>query len=1014
MELADLVARIRLDTSGLNTGLASANAAVSNAGHSMGRAGRAMTTGVTLPLAGIAAAGVAMAADFDTTMRRVSIATGGPTESLKQLAMQMGQDTVFSASDAADAMLELAKGGMTAAQIKGGALAATMKIAAIEEMSLAEASTITSNNLQAFGLRAKDADSVVTALAGGANASSASVLSLSEGLSNVGGSARNAGLTINDTVGVLSLFDANALKGAEAGTNLRSMLNALTPATDKAREAMAANNLEFTNADGSFKSMAGVARELQKELGGMTEAQRAATLETIFGSYGQRAATILMREGAAGVREYTAATFDSQTANAMAQAGMTGLAGAIEAMKGSLETAILIIGDVLEPIIIQVANGITKAANAFTSLPPSMQGAIVAMGALAAIVGPLLIVLGALVAAIGAIGLPVAGVIVGITALVAALTGAYATSNTFRTVVTTALGAVAAFATGVLIPGVQSIIGAFQGLIAAVVPIVLQIAGVIQQHMPQIKSTFQEVWSTVKVIVTTAMAAIKANIQMVTAVITALWNTFGGTIKSTIQTVFPAILQIITGVMQTIRGVVQTVTALIKGDWTGVWNGLKTIASGALNALAGIVQAGLGVVRGIVSAIGDAIAAVFGTMWDKVTGIWRAGIGAVVGLAQSMVGQVRGALGGLVSAAASIASNMVSALAGGIRAAAGSVADAARDMVSGAIDAAKGMLKIGSPSKEFQVMGLQVTEGLAIGIEADATPKMREAAEKVIDAFREKLRQRIDSLRTEVTSLRDSIVEAFSRTGSMLGVEARVDAEGVKLPITAEDVIAARQAAAGRAGEFTMVLQQLKEAGLSQPQLEELAAAGPEALEVAKATLAGGGAAIESMNQLQLLINQAGKNAAAIASAGMVEAGLKGIDGLVEGLKDQDGKIAKRMRQIAREMVKELRQELRIHSPSGVFFDIGMQSGEGFVGGLVATERNATHAARALGAAATLALRRTNTLAGGVDALRSAYSGSGAPPTVRVYIGDKELTDIVSVEVDEKFSPLRTYIRQGA
>ncbi len=93
---------------------------------------------------------------------------------------------------------------------------------------------------------------VSAALAGGANASTASVESLGHALSQVGPGAVNAGLNLNDTVGALAAFDNAGIKGSDAGTSLKTMLSRLVPQTAKAATAMKDANLDFTDANGNF------------------------------------------------------------------------------------------------------------------------------------------------------------------------------------------------------------------------------------------------------------------------------------------------------------------------------------------------------------------------------------------------------------------------------------------------------------------------------------------------------------------------------------------------------------------------------------------------------------------------------------------------------------------------------------------------------------------------------------------------------------------------------------------
>lgn len=363
---------------------------------SFSKAGNALTLAVTAPALAAGGAAFKMAASFETTMNMIAQATGAPVDEMAKLgdlAEQLGADTIYSAGEAADAMLELAKSGLTPAQIAAGALDSALQLAAAGDLALADAAMVTANAINTFNLEAGDSAAVANALAGGANASSASVDSLQQALAQVGPGATNAGLSLQETVAVLAAFADNGIQGSDAGTSLKTMLQRLVPQTDEAAEAMEALGLNFTNADGTFKSIDQIAQQLQDSLGGLTEAERAQTLQTLFGSDATRAATVLMKEGAEGLAQYTAATNDQTAASGMAEARMKGAEGAIEQMSGSVETAALAVGEALAPVVVDLAGKVEELADWFSELDTEQQQQIIQWVAIAAAAGPALKVL---------------------------------------------------------------------------------------------------------------------------------------------------------------------------------------------------------------------------------------------------------------------------------------------------------------------------------------------------------------------------------------------------------------------------------------------------------------------------------------------------------------------------------------------------------------------------------------------------------------------------------------------
>ncbi|WP_051432584.1 phage tail tape measure protein [Promicromonospora kroppenstedtii] len=397
---------------------------------------------VVAGIGGIVASSVNLEKKFSQTMNVTAATLGAPQKEmakLNKLALDLGASTSFSANEAADAMQELAKGGLSAATIQAGALEGTLQLAAAGGTTLASAAEIASNALNTFKLSGDQMNVVSAALAGGANASTASVESLGHALSQVGPGAVNAGLNLNDTVGALAAFDNAGIKGSDAGTSLKTMLSRLVPQTAKAATAMKDANLDFTDANGNFVSLTEVAQQLKDGLGGLSEAQRTTALNTIFGSDASRAASVLMTEGAKGLGVYIKATRDQGAAEDAARARMSGTAGALERLSGAWETLRLKVGIGVAPVVSSLAGGLTKLADV--------------VGNNLDIVGPLAVGLGVMAGVILAIAAatwvwnvalaanPIGLLIVGIAGLVAGLAFFFTKTKAGQAIVTTVWGA---------------------------------------------------------------------------------------------------------------------------------------------------------------------------------------------------------------------------------------------------------------------------------------------------------------------------------------------------------------------------------------------------------------------------------------------------------------------------------------------------------------------------------------------------------------------------------------------
>lgn len=387
----------------------------------MRKAGTAMSLGVTAPLAGIATAAINSAADFEQSMNvmaQVTGATGDQMATLQAQALNLGAVTSFSAGEAADAMLELGKAGLSPVEI-GDAIAGTMDLAAAGNLDLAQAATIAANAMNAFQLPASDVTNIANMLAAAANASSVDVTDLAQGMQMAGAVFASNGQSVEDLTTALAILGNNAITGSDAGTSLKTMLMRLASPTDDAAKAMNALGLEVFNADGSMRGFDDIVGNLQQATAGLTDEQRNAALTTIFGADAIRAATILAREGAEGFAEMSDSVNQQGAAAATANARMKGMRGAVEYLKGSIDsfliTAALPYLDALGGFVRMGAD----ALSAFAAMPRPLMDAAVAFGAVLAAAGPVMLAIAGITAAIGFLLSPVGLLVAGVAAVAA-------------------------------------------------------------------------------------------------------------------------------------------------------------------------------------------------------------------------------------------------------------------------------------------------------------------------------------------------------------------------------------------------------------------------------------------------------------------------------------------------------------------------------------------------------------------------------------------------------------------
>jgi TP901 family phage tail tape measure protein len=348
------------------------------------KVGAGMTiTGAALAV-GVGAA-VKSFASFDKQLSVVAAVSGSTTGEMGRLrtaAMDAGAATKFSANEAAEATSELSKVGISTADILGGALRGSLDLAAAGNLDLARAAEVGGQAMKIFKLEGDDMGRVADTLAAGANKSAADVEDLAQALQQGGQVAAQTGLNLEDTVGALSLFADNALKGSDAGTSLKTMLTRLNPSTEEASTAMEQLGLDFYDANGQFVGLEGVAGQLQSRLGNLSTEQRTAALNTIFGADAIRAASILYDQGAEGVRTYTAAVTDQGAAARQAAVMMNNLAGDYEELGGSIETALIQSGSAGNDVLRSLTQTATGTVNAFLELPEPIQEAGFGLAAL--------------------------------------------------------------------------------------------------------------------------------------------------------------------------------------------------------------------------------------------------------------------------------------------------------------------------------------------------------------------------------------------------------------------------------------------------------------------------------------------------------------------------------------------------------------------------------------------------------------------------------------------------------
>ena len=397
-------------------------------GGGMQSAGMKIGLGIA-PLAAFGYKSIDVATQFDSAMVEISARTGLVGDDLLRIedyALAMGAATVFSAQESADAFLQLITSGQSVEEAIA-TLPFVMDAAAASGAGLGYTADLLTDIMAAYGLSVTDAQAVTDALAQAAGASSADMQSLGQGFANVGPIAKNYGMDVEQTAATLALLSENGIKGAEAGTALKSMLMNMTRPTEDVQAAWAELGLSFYDAEGSARPLGTVLDELGARLadGSFTMEQQNEIMKTLGGSYGATALAALT--SGMSIDEMIALMNDQATASEVAEKRMDTFAGAMDGLKGAVETLQIkafrpFMNNTLRPLAQQAAKminlvgdwaaehpGLVRAVGLLVVGLSALSAALIVGGGLVSFIGvgigALLSPIGLVVAAVAALGL---------------------------------------------------------------------------------------------------------------------------------------------------------------------------------------------------------------------------------------------------------------------------------------------------------------------------------------------------------------------------------------------------------------------------------------------------------------------------------------------------------------------------------------------------------------------------------------------------------------------------------
>ena len=559
-----IIVQIMGDTSGLDAALKRTQKKLTSTGDAIAGVGKSMTKAFTVPIVAAATVAVSKFAEVDKTMTLVNATMGNSTEEAQMLNRAMKEaaaNSTYGMSDAATAMLNFARAGLSAEEA-ANTIAPAMNLAAGEGGDLDTVSAGLIATINGFHGSFDDAARYADVFANACNNSALDVNSLSEAMSIAAPIFSTAGYSVEDAALYMGVMANNGIDANKAATSLKTgMARLVKPAKDGAAW-MERLGINIVNADGSMKDSVTVQNELHEAFAGLSESEQIAAASAIFGKNQMAPWLALINTAPEDVNALSEALQTEGTTAEMANAMMGGFGGSLEKLKSSIDVAAVSFGEALAPVISKVAEAIQGVVTWFNSLDAEQQQMIATIALVVAAIGPLLIIIGSVISAIGTL-----------TPVIAALAGPI----------------------GIIIAAIASVVGIVTTLWNTNEEFRNSIIGIWEE----IKAAWNECVTGIK----EALGELGINFESSGSLIKGIWTELCNIFAPAIKGAFEIVKNVVKTVLDAVRGIVQTVVKLIQGDWKGAWESMKQTASNLVNN------------------IWNTIKSVFTTIWNYVSGI---------------------------------------------------------------------------------------------------------------------------------------------------------------------------------------------------------------------------------------------------------------------------------------------------------------------------------------------------------------------------------------------------------
>lgn len=592
--------------------------------------------------------------NFTSTMSEVSAisgATGEDFEKLEACAREYGATTVFSASNAAEALKYMSLAGWDADQ-STSALGGVLNLAAASGMELGAASDMVTDYLSAFAMEAGDAAYFADLLSYAQSHSNTTAEALGEAYKNCAANLNAAGQDVETVTSLLEGMANQGYKGSEAGTAMAAIMRDITNGMKDGAIKIGETSVAVMDAQGNFRDLTDILTEVEAATNGMGDAERAVALSSTFTADSTKGLNLILNEGMDNIAGYEEELRGaSGSAEEMANIMNDNLSGDVAAMNSAFEELGLKIYDALESKLragVQfITNGVIPAIEWLGGHIPEVTIAVSGLGAVIAamnwgtISSKIAMVKGALVklaAALGGVSLPAIAIIAVITAVALAFTNLWKNNEEFRNKITAIWDGIKAkfdeFG--------QGIVDRLNALGFEFEDITEVMKAVWDGFCEVLAPIFEGVFQQISNILNEALDILTGLFDIFAGIFTGDWDMVWQGVQEVFGAVWDFVVATFENWINTFTSLADTVLGWFGTDWETVWTNVKTFFSDTWNAISSffsgiltgiktfftdtwnaIVSFFSGILSGIYSSVTGTMTEIhdtFTNIWDSITG----------------------------------------------------------------------------------------------------------------------------------------------------------------------------------------------------------------------------------------------------------------------------------------------------------------------------------------------------------------------------------------------------------